>query len=366
MSVVRRYSLTSAVDVGAMQKCIAPGALEGPLVPSPGQMVDVPLDEEVAGYAETVDEYMGMLGYVFVSEDPAKSLKEAAMAVTPLVEVNGLRLTPQTGVAVPVGNSAGITNIYLTPYKSNAIALYSGTAWTVRTTAEITLAITGRTALLPVDIFASWDGTAVVLEVLDWTNATTRATTLTRVDGVWTKTGDSTRRYVGTFLPRSATTADWITNLDLNGAGTPLRMDIWNVDNQVPIGFTMVDSGAPFAWTANAIRQWRADADAQLEVVVGIQGAYTQVEAVTSAQTSFIGQAINLPMGVDALTADPECLFSSVASNEVHAVYSSLAVSVPIGFHFVSWLQKGKTASGTAIWQGGTNNLAGMNGVHPC
>ncbi len=86
MSVIRRYSLISAVDPGAMQKCIALGALEGPLVTSPGQMVDVPLDETVEGYAETVDEFMGMLGYSFVAQDPAKSLAEAGVGIVPLID----------------------------------------------------------------------------------------------------------------------------------------------------------------------------------------------------------------------------------------------------------------------------------------
>lgn len=86
MTVIRRYILASAVDPAAMQKCIAIGALAGPIASSPGQAADVPLNEGVAGYAETADEYMGMLGYTFVAQDPAVALGEAGIAVTPLLD----------------------------------------------------------------------------------------------------------------------------------------------------------------------------------------------------------------------------------------------------------------------------------------
>lgn len=84
MAVIRRYSL-NGITSADLQRHVAQGALLGAPTQSPGVLVDVPLDELVVGYDSTTDEYMAMLGYSFVEEDPATGLLEASFAVVPLV-----------------------------------------------------------------------------------------------------------------------------------------------------------------------------------------------------------------------------------------------------------------------------------------
>lgn len=148
---------------------------------------------------------------------------------------NDFRLTGVTATPVMIADSTTLSTIFLTPYKGNGISLYSGGAWHVRSSGEVSLAVTGRTTDLPFDIFAYDNAGVVTLEFLDWTNATTRATGLTRQDGVWTKTGDATRRYLGSCRARSATTF----HHRLAGDDVPVRIDLWNADNRVEHAFTL-------------------------------------------------------------------------------------------------------------------------------
>lgn len=112
---------------------------------------------------------------------------------------NDFRLTCQSGVPVTSSNLSGQTTLYLTPYIGNQIGLYSSGAWALRASAEVSLSLSGHTANFNYDIFAYWNGSAVVLESVIWTNDSTRATGLDRQDGVVVKSGDATRRFIGTI-----------------------------------------------------------------------------------------------------------------------------------------------------------------------
>ena len=66
------------------------------------------------------------------------------------------------------------------------------------------LALGSDAASMPYDVFALVHPTTglVTIERLVWTNATTRATALVTQDGVYVKSGDVSRRYVGRTTPR--------------------------------------------------------------------------------------------------------------------------------------------------------------------
>ena len=111
------------------------------------------------------------------------------------------RLTLETGVPISTTDQTAKTTLYLTPYKGNQIAVYDGTsAWSTLTlSADISITLAGLTAGLPYDVYVYSNAGTLALELTAWTNTTTRATARTLQNGVYVKTGATTRRYIGTI-----------------------------------------------------------------------------------------------------------------------------------------------------------------------
>jgi hypothetical protein len=124
-------------------------------------------------------------------------------AVTAAVVDNSLangRLTLTSGTPVTTSDVTAATTLYYTPYNGNRISLYDGTsAWTTLTFNELSLALTNYTANSNYDIWAYNNSGTVALESTIWTNNTTRATAITQQNGVWVKSGATTRRLLGTI-----------------------------------------------------------------------------------------------------------------------------------------------------------------------
>jgi hypothetical protein len=149
------------------------------------------------------------------------------------------RLTLTTATPVTTADVTGVTTIYFSPYTGNKIALYDGTNWVMRSSAEISKTNAGVGGALPTDVFVFDNSGTLTMEFSQWTNDTTRATALTTQDGVLVKTGALTRRYVGTFRSTAggaftdSYTNRWVWNY-YNRALRPMRVieatDSWTYD----------------------------------------------------------------------------------------------------------------------------------------
>ncbi|MFS8064113.1 MAG: hypothetical protein ACMG5Z_05945 [Luteimonas sp.] len=122
--------------------------------------------------------------------------------------IPGGRLTLTTAVPVTTADVTAATTIYYTPYVHNVITLWDGNVWTPITFTEYTLALGTLTSGKPYDVFAYLSSGALALEMLAWTNSTTRATAVTLQDGRYCKSGDKTRLYLGSFYTTSTTTTE--------------------------------------------------------------------------------------------------------------------------------------------------------------
>jgi hypothetical protein len=120
------------------------------------------------------------------------------------------RLTLASGNPDVLTDQADKTTLYFEPYTGDTIALYTSSAWALHNfSASVpTLAVSGLSASTLYDIFAYNNSGTVTLEGLAWSNATTRATGLVRQNGVYVKSGDATRRYLGTVRVQSDTKFD--------------------------------------------------------------------------------------------------------------------------------------------------------------
>jgi len=180
-----------------------------------------------------------------------------------LKQVNDFRLSPGFNTQVPA--ETGTSNaVYMVPYKGDTIALYDGTKYVlVRESNFATISLAGHTADIPVDVFAYIDGGGnLAMELQDWASAIARSVGLALTDGVFTKSGDQTRRYIGTFVPDSATSLDY----DFN------RKTIYNYYNRIQVRALVTHSSLSYLIpdTGGSYRQVNADPNNKIEMIIGI------------------------------------------------------------------------------------------------
>lgn len=112
---------------------------------------------------------------------------------------NNFRLTLTSGTPVTTSDVTFGTTIFCTPFNGNGISLYSGSAWATIYASEFYLALGTLANATVYDIFCYSLAGVPVLEFTAWASTTLRATNLVYQDGILVKSGDPTRRYLGTF-----------------------------------------------------------------------------------------------------------------------------------------------------------------------
>ncbi len=260
---------------------------------------------------------------------------------------NGFRLSLVSGD--PAGESSGASNLRLTPYKGATIALWDGSTWVRRNSAEVTLALSGMTTNTLYDVFAYWTGSAVALERVAWSSSTARATALARQDGVYCKSGDLTRRYVGTFRATSATqTVDEVT-----------RRFLWNYSNRVRRHLAKGVNNSVWTWV-NPGADWRqanATSSNAVEVVIGVQEVLLEVHVQCPISVGGGVQAWGgVGVGIDSTTVNSAQVFGVTVDSVERLAVARYADRPAIGYHKVNWLDG--ASSGSATWTYGSSGGA--------
>lgn len=267
--------------------------------------------------------------------------------------VDNFRLTLTTGVPVTTSYVTSSSTIYLTPYNGNKISLYSGTAWETISSAEISKAISGLTSGKPYDVFCYNDAGTPTLEFLVWTNDTTRATALTRQDGVLVKTGDATRLYLGTFYTTGTTTT----------ADSAEKRFVWNYYNRVRKRVYKTDTTATWSYTTATVRQANGSSSNQIEVVVGYQEDNINMFVSARMASGTANTITHVGIGVDSTTAFNSSCVTEACSSQVANINTnaraSLVLSLSVGYHKVTWLEYGGTGAVWSAGAGGALNPAG-------
>lgn len=171
------------------------------------------------------------------------------------------RLTLTSGTPVTTSDVTAAGTLYFTPYKGNQIGLYSGSAWEMKTFSELSLSLSGYTANKNYDIWVYNNSGTVTLDSTVWTDDTTRATALTTQDGVYVKSGATTRRYLGTIRITGTTgqTEDSLT-----------KRFVWNYHHPQIRVLRKIPSGA-WTYTTGSWRYWNNDSANRVEIVQGVQ-----------------------------------------------------------------------------------------------
>ncbi len=252
------------------------------------------------------------------------------------------RMTLTTGVPYTASDVEGVTDIYFTPYHGNQIGLYDGAEWQVVTFTEKTLDISAATASKPYDLFGYLDSGTLALESLVWTDGSTRATALTTQDGVLVKSGDPTRRYLGSFY--------------VNGDGETNDADhsrlIQNYYHKRKKNIKTVQATA-HSYTTATTRAWNANTtvgEARLEVMVGVIEetifAIIGARIVTAANSSAVVSIGLNATGAMSLTA-PIRLVAVVDAGETWEAAQSDELVPALGYNYLNIVEQGNANSHT-------------------
>lgn len=258
------------------------------------------------------------------------------------------RLTLTTGVPVTTADVTAATTLYYTPYGGcNTIPLFDGTSWELLPFTQVSIAVPATTSQM-YDIWGYNNAGVLALELLAWTNDTTRATALTTQDSVYVKTGATTRLYLGSFRTTgvSGQTEDSAAN----------RL-LWNYYNRAERALQLLVSTVSWTYTTGTWRQANNSATNQVTAVVGV--AEDAIELETFSDTSDDSAAAQgvyglSGVGVNSTTATSgwySITSSALATGYVRAMggYNG----VPTARYNVFALLEFSTASGgTRTWYG--------------
>jgi len=188
------------------------------------------------------------------------------------------RLTLESGVPCSSSNQTAKTTLYYTPYLGNWISIYDGTRWVLHSFSELSLNISTYTASKPYDIWIYSNSGSATLDSTIWTNDTTRATSLALQDGIYVKSGDSTRRYLGT-IRITGTTGQCEDSMN--------NRFVWNYYNRIKrIGMCC---NTTYSWTY-ATSAWRecngGTGSLRFYFVIGVKEVLIQLEQSCNYQSA--------------------------------------------------------------------------------
>lgn len=269
------------------------------------------------------------------------------------------RLTLETGVPISTSDQTGKTTIYCTPYLGNQIALYDGSStWTTYSSAEFSLALGTLTSGLPYDVFCYNNSGTPTLEFTAWTNGTTRATALTRQNGILVKSGSTTRRYLGTFYTTATTTTE----------DSEAKRFLYNYYNRRPRTLNKQETTTSWTYNSSTIHQANASTANKVEVIMGVAEDVLSVSVLTSATGSGFGYVGIGEDSTSTFTTSGYYQGGGGASGSEWFVFSAYLRKIPaVGYHYYSWNERTTTAVVT-FW-GGTstdNWRAGIFGEISC
>ena len=266
-------------------------------------------------------------------------------------KINNFRLTLTTGVPVTTSDVTAASTIFLTPYNGNQIALFTAGQWVLLTSAQVSIALSGLTSNRPYDVFAYNNAGTVTLETLVWTNDTTRATALAYQDGVLVRSGDATRRYLGTFYALTATTTE----------DSEANRYLYNYYNRANRPMKRFETTVTWTYSTGTTRQANGSTANQMNFVVGVNEDAVRASFVSNVASNTAGLQAFGGMGLDSTTVDniSQVRVGLSTANLFTFITSSADFFPGVGRHYVSWLEIG-SGSGTQTWVG--NSVYGLRG----
>ena len=201
--------------------------------------------------------------------------KVANSSITPqklsfnLAHLNGGRLTLEANT--PVSNSASGSSLHYTNYNGSIISLYntSNGSWDAMPFTNATLQLSGLSTGALYDVFAYNNNGFLALELGPaWFSPNSRALSLALQNGVYCKSNDLSRKYIGTIRASASNTTQ----------DTAHNRFVWNAYNRVPKLLYREIATGPWTYSTAAWRQVNATQYA-VEMVNGLQENIINLDA---------------------------------------------------------------------------------------
>jgi hypothetical protein len=254
------------------------------------------------------------------------------------------RLTLTSATPVTTADVTGGTTLYWALYGGSRVSLYTGSAWSIETVAELSISVPSTTDTV-YDAFIDYNGGSPALAVTAWSSATGRATSLTTQNGVLVQTGNLDWRYVGSFRT---------TDSSGECADALAHRFVWNYYHRIDRAMEVLEATNNWAYTVSTIRQANGSTSNQLAFIVGVaEDAVTASVHVVASNTT-AGQSIFAGVGLDSTSAFASAtrLWHKTAVGGYQSGLGGQYVGYPgLGYHFLSWLERGND-SGTTTWIG--------------
>jgi hypothetical protein len=209
--------------------------------------------------------------------------------VDPNLALSGVchvRLSLSAGEALPATDGAGNV-VFAHPFRGNAVALYTSGRWRLyRLSGPKNAAVPAITSR-PFDVFLFDNNGTLALEMVNWANDASRVTALTLLDGVYVKSGQPTRRYLGTG--RTTLTPGQCED-------SVTKRFLWNVCGSLPTVLSRKDSTShSYQGTS---RFWNNDPAQQLEWISGLRES-VRVELTAQCRAASAGQRVTVSAFLD-------------------------------------------------------------------
>ena len=248
------------------------------------------------------------------------------------------RLSLDSSDPAPTDDQTAATTLYLLPYKGEYVNLYDGAS----TWQEFTLGSSGISIAIPAttdtnyDVFV-YDSSGLTLELVAWSNDTTRATALTVVDGVYVKDGETTKRYAGT-----------IRTTDSSGEceDSLAKRFVWNYYNRLPRAMVVVETTDSWTYTTAAFRAMNNSTANRLQFVIGVDEVFITAHMTQTLSSNTGTVTAYISIGLDSTSAKAANVLGSFAATTagertpMHAIYTG---APGIGFHYLQALEYGAT-----------------------
>jgi hypothetical protein len=306
---------------------------------------------------------------VFVKNDTLRGINDAGVVFTYGLASGGggsstvypdipkFRLTTESGVGVSLTDRTAQSTVYYTPWGGNTITLYTGSAWEVVQSAQVSIALSGLTSGKNYDVFAYNNSGTLTLELsAAWTDDNTRADAITLQDGVYVKSGATTRRYVGTIRTTGTTTTE-----DSGGGSTSQvggKRFVWNMYNRVERVMEVKDETNSWTYKTQTWRQANGASGNKVEAVVGMNdvvwsadltaGVYLNGNSSYTAVVAIGVSSTTTPSGKYALA------YRGDGNISFHTLHCNYKKAPGLGYFYLSWMEIGA--------DGGTCDFFGDDG----
>jgi len=278
--------------------------------------------------------------------DLFRNLDEMEGRLVDIATISEGRLTTEPGVPLSTSDRSNQTTIYFTPYMGNNIALFNGTNWVVTAFTELSLVLSGLTSGQNHDIFIYNNaGTVTIDTPTAWTDSVTRATALVAQDGVWVKSGATTRRYVGTIRATSTTQTQ----------DTLAQRFVWNYQNRLTKKLQVLEATNSWTYVTNGWRSANTSVNNRVEFVLGQSDVLVEARVFNQIQAG--AGTVNYyanGVGLDTTTnVSSQVRGSGAAVNIINQVWSDYKDYPGLGYHFLQWVERSNGSSVTVYGDNG-------------